>query len=462
MEGRVIAGRYRLSRTLGHGSMGTVWLAEHLTLRTDVAIKIMGERVLRDSSARVRFEREAHVAARLTSRHIVRVFDHGETDSGELFMAMEHLVGESLRDRLRARKRLPIPETARIVSHLCRAVIRAHEAGLVHRDLKPENIFIVREDDDDVVKVLDFGLAKATDPIPTGGADPTRTGALLGTPFYMSPEQAQGLKTIDHRSDLWTLGVVVFECLTGKRLFRAASLIGIIEKVLADPIPAPSEVAPDAGIPPELDVWMKKALSRAPDERFGSARELAESFMIAAGVADSMDRISLTSVPPPGPSPEDAKGLPGALPAQGAQPSLEALAREASQAEEGSQEGAAQSHSDEGSQGAADGAQDRPEPRGAAPVVDGEGALSAAASEVAAIGTSGEVPANATSREEPANAAGGGAATNPASGEVAPSALTEAPQRPLAADRSTARWVGLALALAVAVAVAIMAAVVSR
>jgi serine/threonine-protein kinase len=276
--------------------MGSVWLAEDRTLGTEVAIKIIGERVIRDRNARARFDREAHIVAKLTSRHIVRVFDYGETDTGELFMVMEHLVGESLRDRLRARKRLSIEETARMLAQLCRAAHRAHEVGLVHRDLKPENIFLAREDEDEIVKVLDFGLAKATDPLQTGGADPTRTGALLGTPHYMSPEQAQGLRTIDHRSDLWTLGVVAFECLAG-RPFRAPSLMAIIEKVLVAPIPAPSEVAPDADIPPEIDAWMKKALARPPGDRFGSARELAEAFMIAAGV--TMGRASLLSVPPP-------------------------------------------------------------------------------------------------------------------------------------------------------------------
>lgn len=301
MEGRVIANRYRLIRTLGQGTMGSVWLAEDQTLRTEIAIKIIGERALRDRDARARFGREAQIAAQLTSRHITRVFDYGETDTGELFMVMELLLGESLRDRLRARKRLSIDETAGLVMQLCRAAIRAHEVGLVHRDLKPENIFIVREsdDEDEIVKVLDFGLAKATDPIQTGGADPTRTGALLGTPLYMSPEQARGLRTIDHRSDLWTLGVVVFECLAGRRPFRASNLFGILEKILVDPIPVPSEVAPDAGIPPEIDAWMKRALVRVPAERFASAREFAGSFMVAAGMAESMGRVSVMSIPPP-------------------------------------------------------------------------------------------------------------------------------------------------------------------
>lgn len=284
--------------------MGSVWLAEDQTLGTEVAIKIIGPRVVRDRDARSRFEREAHIAAKLVSRHIARVFDYGETDAGELFMVMEHLVGENLRSRLRARKRLSIEETARIAMQLCRAAARAHAVGLVHRDLKPENIFLVHadEDEDEIVKVLDFGLAKATDPIQSGGADPTRTGALLGTPLYMSPEQAQGLRTIDHRSDLWTLGVVVFECLTGRRPFRASSLIAIIEKVLVDPIPAPSEVAPDAGITPEIDAWMTKALARPPEDRFASAREMAESFLIASGVAEILGPSSFVSIRPPAPS----------------------------------------------------------------------------------------------------------------------------------------------------------------
>lgn len=279
--------------------MGSVWLAEDMTLGTQVAIKIMGERVVRDRNARARFEREAHMVARLSSRHVVRVFDYGETDTSELFMVMEHLIGESLRDRLRARKRLPIEEAARLVAQLCRAATRAHEVGLVHRDLKPENIFMAREDGEEVVKVLDFGLAKATDPVQMGGADPTRTGALLGTPLYMSPEQAQGLRTIDHRSDLWTLGVVTFECIAGRRPFRSRNLAAMIEMVLVDRIPSPSEVAPDAGISPAIDAWMTKALARSPDDRFASARELAESFIVAAGLAGRMGRAALMSLPPP-------------------------------------------------------------------------------------------------------------------------------------------------------------------
>jgi serine/threonine-protein kinase len=290
MEGQIIQGRYRLVRILGKGGMGSVWLAEHLSLHTPVAIKLIDSEAAKNASARSRFDREAQVAARIRSAHVVKVLDHGVTEAGLPYIAMECLTGESLRDRLMARGRLTPAETARVVSHVGRALGRAHEAGLVHRDLKPENIFIAREDDGEVVKILDFGVAKVTDILAVTGMDPTRTGALLGTPYYMSPEQAQGLKSVDHRSDLWSLAVVAFECLTGRRPFTAPALGPLIGKILGGPIPVPSGAAPDANLPPELDAWMTRALARDPSARAASAKELADSFLLAAGVADTLDR----------------------------------------------------------------------------------------------------------------------------------------------------------------------------
>ena len=289
MEGRIIGGRYRLVRILGRGGMGSVWLADHLTLQTPIAIKLIDSETAKNPNARARFDREARVAAKIRSPHVVQILDHGTTEEGEPYIAMECLSGESLRERLAARGRLTPAETGRIVSHIGRAMARAHETGLVHRDLKPENIFITIDGDDEIVKVLDFGIAKAPDALSLAGLDPTRTGALLGTPYYMSPEQAQGLKTVDFRSDLWSLGVVVFECLTGHRPFLAAALGPLIAKILAGPIPVPSQVAADTKLPAELDAWMRKALSRAPADRFASAKELAESFLIAAGTADTFN-----------------------------------------------------------------------------------------------------------------------------------------------------------------------------
>ena len=290
MEGQLISDRYRLIRMIGKGGMGSVWLAEHTTLKNEVAIKLIDSQLATYPEARARFLREAQLAARIKSPHVVQIFDHGVSADGHPYIAMEYLVGMSLRDRLVARVRLPLADTARLTSHLCRALARAHEAALVHRDLKPENIFLARDGDDEIVKVLDFGVAKATDALANSGIDPTRTGALLGTPFYMSPEQAQGLKTVDYRTDLWAVGVVVFECITGQRPFSAEALGPLIGKILGGPIPTPSSVAPDAHIPKDVDTWMLRALARDPAARFASAKELAESFMIASGMTDSLPR----------------------------------------------------------------------------------------------------------------------------------------------------------------------------
>ncbi|WP_437590998.1 serine/threonine-protein kinase [Sorangium sp. So ce1000] len=297
MEGQRIAGKYRLARLLGRGGMGSVWLAEHLSLHTPVAIKLIDVEAAKNATARARFDREAQIAARIRSAHVVKVLDHGLTDDGLPYIAMECLAGESLRDRLAARGRLTLAETAKIVSHVCRALSRAHEVGLVHRDIKPENIFIAREDDGEIVKILDFGVAKVTDALAVAGMDPTRTGALLGTPYYMSPEQAKGLRSVDYRSDLWSLGIVVFECLTGERPFTAPALGPLIAKILGTPPPALSAAAPGAGIPVDVEAWMRKALALEPDARFASARELSEAFMVASGVADSMDRGSCAGLP---------------------------------------------------------------------------------------------------------------------------------------------------------------------
>jgi serine/threonine-protein kinase len=288
MQGQVISNRYRLLRQIGKGGMGSVWLAEHTALKSEVAVKLIASDLGRMSQVRARFLREAQLAARIKSAHVTQVHDYGVGDDGQPYIAMEYLVGMTLRDRLDHQSRLTRAQTARVVSHVCRALSRAHEAGLIHRDLKPENIFIVTESDDEIIKVLDFGVAKAADALADSGIDPTRTGAIVGTPFYMSPEQAQGLKTVDRRTDFWALGVVVFECLTGSRPFAAEALGPLIAKVLTAPIPPPSALSPDAT--PEIDAWMSRALARDPAARFSSAQELAESFMIAAGTAESSRR----------------------------------------------------------------------------------------------------------------------------------------------------------------------------
>src|SRR5690349_1329815 len=213
--GRVIAGRYRLVSQLGRGGMGSVFRAEHMALSSPVAIKLIDPEIARRPEMLERFQREAQSSAALRSPHVVQILDHG-VDQGVPYIAMELLEGESLAERLVRVGKLSPEETARIMTHVARAIGRAHERGIVHRDLKPDNVFLVRNDDEEIAKVLDFGIAKATMnsfDVTTG----TRTGAMLGTPYYMSPEQVEGSKSIDHRADLWALAVITFECITGVR-----------------------------------------------------------------------------------------------------------------------------------------------------------------------------------------------------------------------------------------------------
>lgn len=268
-----IAGRYRLVEMLGKGGMGEVWRAEHLTLNAPVAIKLIEPNVASSQAALKRFMREARAAAALQSPHVVHTSDFGIHDNVP-YIAMELLQGESLAQRLRRVGITSPAETAHIVNHVARGIQKAHDAGIVHRDLKPDNVFIVRDEDEEIVKVLDFGVAKAVGG--TFGEDGagTRTGALLGTPYYMSPEQAQGDRQVDHRSDLWSLGVIVYQCLTARLPFESEGLGSLVLKICTGPIPRPSEVAQ---VPAGFDEWFARALDRDPERRFQSAKEMSSA-----------------------------------------------------------------------------------------------------------------------------------------------------------------------------------------
>jgi serine/threonine-protein kinase len=205
--GQVLADRYRLDAPLGSGGFGTIWRAQHLVLQAPVAVKLIDPEIAKDSGAVDRFMREARAAAALRSPHVVQILDYG-FDGDLPFIVMELLEGENLAQRLRRLGRLSPNETARLLNHVARAISRAHEVGVVHRDLKPENVFIVRNEDEEVAKVLDFGVAKMDSGGLTTTSARTRTGSLLGTPYYMSPEQVQGNKEVDFRSDLWAIGII--------------------------------------------------------------------------------------------------------------------------------------------------------------------------------------------------------------------------------------------------------------
>ncbi len=295
-NGLVIAGKYRLERALARGGMGSVWVARHLGLDVPVAIKFMNGALSSLDEALVRFEREAKLSARIRSPHVVEVLDYG-TDLGRPYIVMELLLGEHLGERLRREGRLWLPDAAAIVIQVAKALHRAHEAGVVHRDLKPANVFLSRVDDEEIVKLLDFGIAKAG-----WGEDGevTKTGVVLGSPSYMSPEQVRGIKYIDHRSDLWSLGVLLYRALTGKMPFQGESNLDVALRIAGEACPLATSLVPE--LPPEVDELLARALARDREHRFQSAREMA------AAIAALTARLGLTPESTRSSRPSDARG----------------------------------------------------------------------------------------------------------------------------------------------------------
>ena len=282
MPGAILAGKYRLISEIGRGGMGSVWRAEHLGWEAPVALKLMNSDISAHPEAIARFEREVRLAAGLRSPHVVQVLDHGVDDAtGTPFIAMELLEGESLARRLK-RSPLSPAETFHVFSELVRALTRAHAAGIVHRDLKPDNVFLVKNDEESHTKVLDFGVAKwmAPDPLESGL---TRPGSVVGTPYYMSPEQIQGSREIDHRADLWALAAIACECLTGRRPFEAPDFAQLAVLLLGNRgRPLPSELGP---VPPGFDAWFLRATDPDISQRFQSAREMAQALAPICEVA---------------------------------------------------------------------------------------------------------------------------------------------------------------------------------
>jgi serine/threonine-protein kinase len=299
--GHVIAGRYELMSQLGQGGMGSVWRARDLTLGSPVAIKLIDAALGHDEGLRERFSQEARSAAALRSPHVVQILDYG-VDAGVPFMAMELLDGESLAERLARVGILSHGETARVLLDVARAMKKAHDAGIIHRDLKPDNIFLVRNDDQEIAKVLDFGIAKATGPMAAPRSS-TRTGALLGTLPYMSPEQATA-KPIDWRSDVWAMGVIAFECVCGSDPFTSESPGELVLQICAHPLPVPSQIA---AVPPGFDAWWARAASRDPAQRFQSAKELAEALaaVLVSGAGTAVGSVA-TNAPSPALAPSAA------------------------------------------------------------------------------------------------------------------------------------------------------------
>ncbi|HVU02454.1 MAG TPA: serine/threonine-protein kinase [Polyangiaceae bacterium] len=266
--GETIAGKYQLVSTLGEGGMGAVWLAKNVALETNVALKLLRADLEAEDAAE-RLGQEARAAARIGHRAIVRVFDFGHTEQGDPFIAMELLEGESLATVLATRGRLTPVKAVQTLLPIADALAAAHARGIVHRDLKPDNLFLVREGRRTQPKVVDFGIAKVQQ-----DAGPTRTltrqGTVLGSPGYMSPEQARGAAGIDHRTDVWSLAVVLYECITGRAAFDGDNYNALMRAIIEDDVVPCTELA--AG---DVALWeiLKKALEKMPDARWPSMRD---------------------------------------------------------------------------------------------------------------------------------------------------------------------------------------------
>ncbi len=281
VPGKQITKAVSLLEPLSSGGMGAVWLADHQGLRTRVVVKFMLGGLDSSDSARTRFSREAAAAAQVKSPHVVQMLDHGVSDDGVPFIVMEHLEGHDLGDEIEQHGAVEPAKVVAIVSQVAKALSKVHAAGLLHRDIKPDNIFLCAGEEDTFVKLLDFGIAKSSGADSADGSldGETKTGQIVGTPYYMSPEQVTAQKVIDHRSDLWALGVVAFEALTGQRPYDGPSFGALAVKIATGAPPVPSQV--NAALPQAVDLWFAKACARSPGDRFSSAREMADAFRAA-------------------------------------------------------------------------------------------------------------------------------------------------------------------------------------
>jgi serine/threonine-protein kinase len=297
--GNVVAGKYRIKSVIGEGGMGTVFAAHHELLDVPVAVKVLSPTMVRTPGVVDRFSREARALARLKSEHVAHVMDVGTLEGGQPYIVMELLEGEDLRQRLARVGPLPVRQAVDYIMQALEAMAHAHGAGIVHRDLKPENLFVTTASDGaEVVKVLDFGIAKLSQA--TQSPDSSRLRALttehtsLGSPHYMAPEQVRDSSQIDHRADLWALGAILYELITGTEAFRGDSVGEIFGAVMHE-TPTPIEVLrPDA--PWELDAAVTCCLTRDPNGRFANVAELANALAPLASDAWSgyADRIEQT------------------------------------------------------------------------------------------------------------------------------------------------------------------------
>ena len=298
--GTVLCERYRIQHKIGAGGMGAVYLAEHIVIERKVAIKILSQDFATKADLVQRFIQEARAAARIGHENIVEVYDFGETASGSVFFAMEYLEGHDLATLIQQKGALQASQAKPIVSQICKALASAHSKGIVHRDLKPENIYLINKDGrSDFVKILDFGIAKINN-VDDNGGRLTRAGMIFGTPEYMSPEQARG-EVPDHRVDIYALGCIIYEMLTGKVPFQAESFMGTLTKHMFE-VPDPPSRRARFPVPPELEAICLKAMEKDRNQRIQTMQEFGQAIDGEIRVAPPLMPPAATSGIVPGPA----------------------------------------------------------------------------------------------------------------------------------------------------------------
>jgi predicted Ser/Thr protein kinase len=286
----LLDGRYRIVRLLGEGGMGAVYLASHVGLGRDVAIKFLHAELVSREDIVGRFYREAQAAAAIRHKNIIDVFDVGISLLGEPFLVMEYLEGESLASLLKRAGPLNLGAACAVMEPVLQALQAAHCKGIIHRDLKPDNIFLAYQKDvPPVVKIIDFGISKFTQ----GDLDKwrTKTGSILGTPAYMSPEQARGSASLDHRTDIYSMGTILFEMLSGGLPFAGTNFAEYLSAMLIEEPRAPQSV--HAGFPVEAEPLVRRALAKEPNQRFQNATEMLDALIALPSYDARQERLAL-------------------------------------------------------------------------------------------------------------------------------------------------------------------------
>ncbi|MEA2748263.1 MAG: eukaryotic-like serine/threonine-protein kinase [Myxococcales bacterium] len=323
LVGKTIAGRYILRGLLGHGGMGAVYEAEHVGLGKRAAIKFVDPEFATDEKVVARFAREARAMSAIESAHIVTVFDAG-TEDGRPYLVMELLRGEDLGQRLRRLTRIPLGEAMHVIAQVLKGLARAHAAGIVHRDLKPDNVFLVKGDTDPLfAKIVDFGISKIERPRDTTSPLAlTGRGTVLGTPFYMSPEQAQASPDVDRRTDLYSVGAILFECLTGRPPHTGESYEQVILSICMRDAPEVRAIEPS--VPAPISAFVARALARDRAKRFASAEAMLAALHEVA--PEERARVPLDPVAEPVAKPVvnalDATMIDGGSPVRSSRPSI--------------------------------------------------------------------------------------------------------------------------------------------